>query len=193
MLISDFNKDRELQFYVDESGKEQSKIVEPAALEGKIKFHALNKELLNKVSAAINRKEIEYDELTYKVIPIITNVEMDISLQDFKALLSLPPNNLFINFIDQINNEFINLVQRVNKFKQDISKVNDEISKSIKSLPEELKDKVQEAKLTDEEKLAKLEQLYSEEKDTKKKHNLLLELAKLQSILDRKKNNEGEI
>ncbi|ADK14733.1 hypothetical protein [Clostridium ljungdahlii] len=193
MKISDFNKDRELQFYVDESGKEQSKIVEPTALEGKIKFHALNKEILNKVSAAINRKAIEYDELTYKVIPIITNVEMDISLQDFKALLSLPPNNLFINFIDQINNEFINLVQRVNKFKQDISKVNDEINKSIESLPKELKDKVEEAKLTDEEKLAKIEQLYSEEKDTKKKHDLLLELAKLQSILDRKKNNEGEM
>lgn len=192
MKISDFNQDRELQFYVDKSGKEQSKIVEPG-LEGKIKFHALSKELLNKVSAAINTgKAIEYNELTYNVIPILTDIEMDISLQDFKALLELPPNNLFINFIDQINDEFINLVQRVNKFKEDISKVNNEINESIKSLPEELKNKVEQAKLTDEEKLSKLEQLYSKEKDTKKKHNLLLQLAKLQSIID-KKNNKGEI
>ncbi|OBR90711.1 hypothetical protein CLRAG_33590 [Clostridium ragsdalei P11] len=190
MKISDFNQDRELQFYIDKQGKEQSKIVEPGLI-GKIKFHTLSKELLNKVSAVINTgKAIEYDELTYKVIPIITNVEMDISLQDFKALLSLPPNNLFIQFIDQINNQFINLVQRVNKFKQDISKVNNEINESIKNLPKDIKDKVEEAQMTDEDKLKKLEQLYSEEKDSKKKHDLLLQVAKLQLLIENKDKKE---
>lgn len=185
MKISDFKKDRELVFYIDEEENEQSKMVEPGGENGKIKFYSLDKKLLNKVASAI-QGELEYNQLIYEVLPIITDITMDISLEDFNTMLDFPPNNIFINLIDQVNKEFINMVKRYNQFKQNISKTNKEITENINKLPNEIKEKVIENSKTDGEKLADLEVAHENEKDTKKKHELLIKIAKLQFKIENK-------
>lgn len=187
MKLSGFMQDRQLEFFLNDKGVEESRIVEPV-LQEKIKFHPISKKLLEEFKSIKINEEDNYEEVTYKLIDILTDVDKDISFEDFQEMLAYPPNNQFITFIDEINKSFINLVKRFNKFKENIDNSNKELSESISKLPE-LKEKIEEGKLSNEERLTKLEEQYIAEEDGDKKRDLLKQMAKLQLLIENKNNN----
>jgi hypothetical protein len=186
MKLSDFNKDRELEFYTDKEGKESTRIVEPVT-KGKVKFHSISKELLNKLNSLNIRKEKEYDGLTYKIMDILTDIKKDVPLEEFKSMLAYPPNNAFIQFIEQINKEFIDLMDRYSKFKDSINKVNEQINKNINKLPEDIKQEFQKTQMTDEELLESFKREYDAAKDPKAKDEMLDKMIDLKSAIKNKK------
>ncbi|APM37802.1 hypothetical protein [Clostridium kluyveri] len=188
MKLSGFMQDRQLEFFVNDRGVEESRIVEPV-LQEKIKFHPISKKLLEEFKSIKINEEDNYEEVTYKLIDILTDVDKDISFEDFQEILAYPPNDQFITFVDEINKSFINLVKRFNKFKENIDNTNKELTESISKLPEELKEKIEEGKLSNEERLTKLEEQYIAEENGDKKRDLLKQMAKLQLLIENKNNN----
>ncbi|WP_446897712.1 hypothetical protein ACSVC9_12045 [Clostridium sp. LBM24168] len=186
MKLSDFNRDRELEFYVDEDGKESTKIIEPVK-EGKVKFHSISKELLDKLNSIDIKKEREYDGLIYKIMDILTDIKKDVPQEGFKSMLSYPPNNAFISYIDAINKQFIDLMDRYSKFKDNINKVNEQINKNINKLPEDMKKEFRMAQLTPEELLENLKNKYDEEKDPKVRDEMLDKMTDLKITIKNKK------
>lgn len=186
MKLSDFNKDRELEFYTDENGKESTKIIEPVT-RGKIKFHSIGKELLDKLNSVDIRNEKNYDELTYKLMDILTDVEKDVSLEEFKSMLAYPPNNAFISYIDAINKQFIDLMDRYSKFKDSINKVNEQLNENINKLPEDMKKEFQKAQMSDEELLENLKKEYDAAEDPKVRDEMLDKMTDLKIAIKNKK------
>lgn len=186
MKLSDFNRNRELEFYVNEEGKESTRIVEPIT-NGKIKFYTISKDLLDKLNSVDIKKEKEYDGLTYKIVDILTDIKKDVPLEEFKSMLAYPPNDSFIGFIEQINKEFINLIDRYNKFKNSIDKVNQQINKKISYMPDEMKKEFQKAQLTPGELLKNLKKEYDAEKDVKTRDEILDKIIDLKVAIKNKK------
>lgn len=188
MKLSGFMQDRELKFFLNDKGVEESRIVEPV-LQEKIKFHPISKKLLEEFKSIKISEEDNYEEVTYKLIDVLTDVEKNISFEDFQEMLAYPPSDQFITFIDEINKSFINLVKRFNKFKENIDNTNKELTESISKLPAELKEKLEEGQLSNEERLTKLEEQYTTEEDGNKKRDLLKQMARLQLLIEKENNN----
>ena len=185
MKLSDFTKDRELEFYMDKEGKEATRIIEPLT-KGRIKFHSINKGLLDKLNSADIKKEKQYDERVYRLIDILTNVKKDIELEQFKSMLAYPPNNAFIKFITEINREFIDLMNRFTEFKESIDKVNKELDKNIAKLPEDIKQKVVEIQMSDEELLSKLKKEYDIAETQEIKEEILDKIVEIKTRIKNK-------
>lgn len=186
MKLSDFNKDRELEFYTDEEGKESTRIIEPIA-RGKIRFHSIGKELLDKLNSVDIKKEKEYDGLTYKLMDILTDIEKDVPLEGYKSMLTYPPNDSFIEFIEQINKQFINLLDRYSRFKSSIRNVGTQLNKRIEGMPEDMKKEFHKAQLTPEELLKNFKKEYDKEKDPKAKDEMLDKMIDLKIAIKNKK------
>lgn len=103
-------------------------------INGEFEIYSINKEIVNKV-AELREKIKDETELFYNIIPIISNVEMDVSLQEFKDMMDCPSNQ-FIEFINQI----ISVVGEMFGTSKTIANLNNTV-KNLKSelpKPEEL-------------------------------------------------------
>lgn len=182
MKLSDFNRDRELEFYVDEEGKESTRVIEPIT-KGKVKFHSISKDLLDKLNSVDIKREKNYDELVYKLMDILTDIKKDIPLEQFKSMLLYPPSDSFIQFIEEINSEFISLMDRFNKFKDSIEQIN----KKIANMPDDIKKEFEKAQMTDEELLEGLKKEYDAAEDPKAKDEILDKMMDLKAAIKNQK------
>lgn len=174
MKLSDFLKTKKIIF---KNGK-----VETVSniTDGDIEFYKLDAQKLTDIKENIVDKITEeYSEeiFLYQILPYICNIEVDIDFETFKKMTESPSvefTYVLESVIDIVNNIF-ELADRTN---------------TLTSKVDEIKEKRPELFIkeeTIEEKITRLTKEMNEEKDTKKKKWLLLELAKLYEEVE---NNE---
>lgn len=174
MKLSDFLKTKKIIF---RNGKVESV---SSITDGDIEFYELDAQKLTDIKENIIDKISEgYSEeiFLYQILPYICNIEVDIDFETFRKMTESPSvefTYVLESVIDIVNNIF-ELADRTNTL---ISKV-----ESIKEKRPEIFIKEE----TIEEKITRLTKEMNEEKDTKKKKWLLLELAKLYEEVE---NNE---
>jgi len=166
MKLSDFLKTKKIIF---KNGK-----VETVSniTDGDIEFYELNgQRLIDIKENIVDKITEEYSEeiFLYQILPYICNIEVDIDFETFKKMTESPSvefTYVLESVIDVVNNIF-DLADRTNELTNKI---------------EEIKEKRPELFIkeeTIEEKITRLTKEMNEEKDSKKKKWLLLELAKL--------------
>ncbi len=166
MKLSDFLKTKKIVF---KNGKVESV---SSITDGDIEFYELDAQKLTDIKENIVDKITEeYSEeiFLYQILPYICNIEVDIDFETFKKMTESPSvefTYVLESVIDIVNNIF-ELADRTNEL---TSKVDE-----IKEKRPELFIKEE----TIEEKITRLTKEMNEEKDSKKKKWLLLELAKL--------------
>lgn len=174
MKLSDFLKTKKIIF---KNGK-----VETVSniTDGDIEFYELDAQKLTDIKENIVDKITEeYSEeiFLYQILPYICNIEVDIDFETFKKMTESPSvefTYVLESVIDIVNNIF-ELADRTN---------------TLTSKVDEIKEKRPELFIkeeTIEEKITRLTKEMNEEKDSKKKKWLLLELAKLYEEVE---NNE---
>lgn len=174
MKLSDFLKTKKIIF---RNGKVESV---SSITDGDIEFYELDAQKLTDIKENIIDKISEgYSEeiFLYQILPYICNIEVDIDFETFRKMTESPSvefTYVLESVIDIVNNIF-ELADRTNTL---TSKV-----ESIKEKRPEIFIKEE----TIEEKITRLTKEMNEEKDTKKKKWLLLELAKLYEEVE---NNE---
>lgn len=166
MKLSDFLKTKKIIF---RNGKVESV---SSITDGDIEFYELDAQKLTDIKENIIDKISEgYSEeiFLYQILPYICNIEVDIDFETFKKMTESPSvefTYVLESVIDIINNIF-ELADRTNEL---TSKV-----ESIKEKRPEIFIKEE----TTEEKIVRLTKEMNEEKDSKKKKAIFLELAKL--------------
>lgn len=166
MKLSDFLKTKKIIF---KNGK-----VETVSniTDGDIEFYELDAQKLTDIKENIVDKITEeYSEeiFLYQILPYICNIEVDIDFETFKKMTESPSvefTYVIESIIDVVNNIF-DLADRTNELTNKI---------------EEIKEKRPEIftkEETIEEKIIRLTKEMNEEKDSKKKKTIFLELVKL--------------
>lgn len=166
MKLSDFLKTKKVVF---ENG--EVKIINNL-IDGDIEFYNLNTDTLITIKENIIDKMNEtytQERCLYDIIPYVCNIERDIELDVFINMLKSP--TVQFSYISEslieITNNIFTLAKRTNDL---IDKV-----ENMKNTIPELFIKEE----TIEEKIERVTKEMNEEKDTKKKKVLLLQLAKL--------------
>jgi hypothetical protein len=137
-------------------------------LNGELIFNELTNELLAEINKEVIQElkgEENQEEVAFLILPYIVNVENDISLERFIKLMESKHSiiaMLYEGIVESINDIF------------NYSKIQERSNEIMSKLPNEVI--IEE---TIEQKINKLENQISNEKDTKKKPMLLMELAKL--------------
>lgn len=141
-------------------------------LDGDVDFFDLGAEKLNKIKEdIIDKMGQDYTEerFLYDILPYICNIELDVDFETFRRMVNSPSVEFtyIMESVIEIINNILDLADRS-------AVLSDKID-DIKNRRPELFVKEE----TLEEKIIRLTKEMNEEKDTKKKKTLLLELAKL--------------
>lgn len=166
MKLSDFLKTKKIIF---KNGK-----VETVSniTEGDIEFYELDAQKLTDIKENIVDKITEeYSEeiFLYQILPYICNIEVDIDFETFKKMTESPSvefTYVIESIIDVVNNIF-DLADRTNELTNKIDEIKEKRPELF--IKEE----------TIEEKIIRLTKEMNEEKDSKKKKTIFLELVKL--------------
>lgn len=160
-------------------------------LNGEIEIKAINQKIIKQIQeeTSSNISDIEKMDtvdFAYKIFPIITNIEMDIDLEDFKLLIDFPrkPFSLVWNLIlEEITDVFdsIKSTKKINEKTENIFKENKEFIESVKEIKQHEK----------AIKTNKLELLYNELennfKDREKRDFILKQINELKEEIDNMK------
>lgn len=133
LKLSDFLVERQVQYNIDGS----KEIIEPQ-INKKFSLHNLNMDMLKKIE---NIKSDEY--FLYEVIDIFTNVEKDVSREEFNDMMMLPPNDRFCDFIDQMYKLLTDTCEKIYKRKEDAKRMQKEVNDLTSKLPEDIQEKIQ--------------------------------------------------
>lgn len=166
MKLSDFLKTKKIVF---KNGKVESV---SSITDGDIEFYELNGQRLIDIKENVVDKITEgYSEVKfiYEILPYICNIEVDVDLETFKKMTESPSvefTYVIESIIDVVNNIF-DLADRTNELTNKIDEIKEKRPELF--IKEE----------TIEEKIIRLTKEMNEEKDSKKKKTIFLELAKL--------------
>jgi hypothetical protein len=161
--LSDFNKSIKINL---ETGEKVNRF------NGDFEFYTLNKERFTTIKDGINALKSNANdiEVSYTLLPYICSINVDESLDKFIEMNEVPPCSEFIDFMIALTEYIKELLKQVDKIKE----MNNKVDTLYKEYPI-LKEKQE----TTEEKIIRLTKEMQEEKDTKKKKEILLALAKL--------------
>lgn len=175
MKLSDFLITQKISF-------KDGKIVKKNSLQdGEVELYELTKDVINKIKTeVIDKLEVEQDQekFVYALIPYITNVEVDVDYDVFKAMMG-SSNVQFSYLIDSIIDIINNLLELMDKQVEMSQKIEDMIEKH----PE-----VFQKKETLEEIIQRITKEMNTEKDSKKKREMLIELARLYEEFEKQQN-----
>lgn len=165
MNLSDFLKTKQLVF---NNGKVE--VINNLSF-GEIEFYELTADKINEIKTGVIEKlNDNYDKelFLFDILPFICSVNRDITFEQFKKLVSAPSVQFtyFLESIIDIVNNLFDLAERAGVLN---NKVNDLKARQPELLREE----------TLEEKIIRLTKEMNDEKDSKKKKVLLLQLAEL--------------
>ena len=132
MKLSDFLVERQVKFNLDGSFE----IVEPVINKSFV-LHNLDMDMLKRIE---NIKSDEY--FLYEVVDIFTDIEKDIPKEKFQDMMTLPPNDYFCNFIDQMYKLLTDTCEKVYKRKEDAKRMQKEVDDLTNKLPEDVQEKV---------------------------------------------------
>lgn len=132
MKLSDFLVERQVKFNLDGSFE----IVEPVINKSFV-LHNLDMDMLKRIE---NIKSDEY--FLYEVVDIFTDIEKDIPKEKFQDMMTLPPNDYFCNFIDQMYKLLTDTCEKVYKRKEDAKRMQKEVDDLTNKLPKDVQEKV---------------------------------------------------
>jgi len=172
--LSDFNKGVKINLETGEKGKR---------FDGEFEFYALNKERFTNIQDGINKLSNETDDLqvSYILLPYICSINVDESLDKFLEMNEIVPCSEFIDFMLALTDYMRGLFEQIDKMKI--------MKEKVDSLKQEYPLMTQKVE-TVEEKIIRLSKDMDNEKDTKKKRVILLQLAKLYEEVERNEINE---
>lgn len=172
MKLSDFLKVKKLSFV---GGRVE---VQNSMTDGDIDFYDLTTDRLVKIKDEVfDKLNTEYTEerFMYDILPYICNVERDLELDQFMKLMAAPSVE-FTYFQENL----IDVVNKVLDLGDRMVVLSDKVAEMKNKKPEIF---IKEE--TVEEKIVRLTNEMDTEKDTKKKRDILLELAKLYEEVER--------
>lgn len=129
MKLSDFLQEKKIVF-----GGELPHVVSPA-LDGEVVFYNLDSERIKFINENIIQKLKEgatKEEVTYKMFPHLANIEADVTLDQFVAMLDNPPNNEFACVVNELYDAMENLFNRA----ETVSKIHKKNEEMLKRMPE---------------------------------------------------------
>jgi hypothetical protein len=144
MKLSDFKKSGISKTVKFVNGKME--ITESENLNGDIKFYEIDVDRLMKINEEITNnvaKDAEDAEFMFRVLPFLCDVEMDLTIEEFKTLLEKPSKSFaeFLDIIFEMVNEIFNLLKTLTTIKtrtEDAQKSFDNIIVKQESPQEEL-------------------------------------------------------
>lgn len=163
LKISDFLEDK----YVMQDGK----MKKLNNIEGKeLTFKAIKKEDITSIEGLDNMQEVEF---LYKLIPIMTNIEMDITLEDFIEKCELAQKVEFLSLVDTVFEKFENLyksVQTMSKMQERMNRLKENNVLEVKQVEEKSKEQIE----------GELMEMIKQEDDPTKMLELMDKLKQLQ-------------
>lgn len=161
--LSDFNKPIKVNLETGEKHKR---------FNGDFEFYTLDKQRFLKIQEGINKLKNTSDDLevSYTLLPYICSIEVDETLDKFIEMNEYSPCPEFTDFIIALTEYIRNLLKQIEKIKE----MNNKVNSLIEEYP-----MLQQRPETTEEKIIRLTKEMDLEKDTKRKREILLELAKL--------------
>jgi hypothetical protein len=172
--LSDFNKNIKINL---ETGEKSPRF------DGDFEFYSLNMERFQKIQEGMNKLRGDADDLevSHTLLPYICSINVDESVEVFNEMNEIAPCSEFIDFMLALTDYIRTLFEQIDKMKSMENKINKmKEDYPIISTPIE----------TNEEKIIRVTNEMNNEKDTKLKKVLLLQLAKLYEEAERNEINE---
>lgn len=131
----------------------EATVVEPK-VNGEIEVNTFNAKIVERIQKEVFNKltdeEIKNDKIfTYNAFPILTNIQNDITIEQFEELMETPrrPFSLILNMVtDEINNifdamkDYKNMDSKLNKIKNENEEIFKQIEQPVKTKEEQLED-----------------------------------------------------
>lgn len=110
-------------------------------LEGKeLEFYNLDKESINKLGEQSEGNNIEF---LFRIIPVLSNIDMTISMDEFEKMCSIP-SGAFADYIDLLMEHITNMFKTAVKLNGVEEKVNNFITENNIPIPEPIKVRTKE-------------------------------------------------
>ncbi len=186
MKLSELFKERKISFYTDEDSRVKTKIIEPLP-QGEIIFNHLNSKMIESLEKE-DSKQTDYKYI-YDILDKITNIEKDVSKEDFVEAMLLSPNSAFELFKEQVFAYLVDTMKKFNKTSESYAKYAKELSKEADTMNKKMEEtKKLIPQKSDEDKLKELQKQIENEKDSKKKKELVFQAYELAEKINKKNN-----
>jgi len=194
--LSDFLQEKYIESYKDDEGNIKYKIVSPKIDMKGIHFYNLSLDVLDDISKKLNNdindNIIEDSKSIYSILEHLTDIEKDVTVDQFKSMFLLPPNDEFAFIREQLYKEMIDIIKKMQSSSDLAKNVNKEMKDSIEQLPEPVKKVISKQEELSKvipkqnkinklkEKLEVVKEDMDKEKDARKAHDLLIKRANLE-------------
>lgn len=152
-------------------------------LNGDLIFYELGKEKVEEITKKLDGKEKSDEDVIFELIPLLSDIEVDVTFDEFKAMLVEPSKEfaMFLSNIISMIKDLFELVEEVAKMQNNSQTITNGIAK-LSTIETEIEDVVIETK---EEKLERLyEELSVAREDVLKRNEILKEIMSLQSEME---------
>lgn len=194
--LSDFLQERHIESYKDDDDNIKYRIVSPKINMEGIHFYNLSLDVLDDISKKLNNdindNIIEDSKSIYNIFEYLTDIEKDVTVDQFKSMFLLPPNDEFAFIREQLYKEMIDIIKKMQSSSDLAKNVNKEMKDSIEQLPEPVKKVISKQEELSKvipkqnkinklkEKLEVVKEDMDKEKDARKAHDLLIKRANLE-------------